>query len=100
MGTEAASKAFASEKVFFDKFKCSGSAIVASDKLVAKIGERYFPWVTAAPVILGMMVFGMEVTQEVPGAIQVEATEIVEAAKLRSGALVPSNRWLWPFSFR
>jgi phosphatidate phosphatase LPIN len=60
MGTEAAAQAFDSQKLSLEDFHNSGATITKNEKLVVKIGERYFPWDATAPIILGMVSFGFE----------------------------------------
>ncbi|XP_020517520.1 LOW QUALITY PROTEIN: phosphatidate phosphatase PAH2 [Amborella trichopoda] len=100
MGADAASKAFDGERVSLEKFQSLGCAIVKNDKLVVKIGGQYLPWDAAAPIILGMVSFGLESSlEELKGMIPVER---VENDKYASSAIVPSGgSWgLWPFSFK
>ncbi|KAF3773418.1 Phosphatidate phosphatase [Nymphaea thermarum] len=100
MGIEAASKAFDSEKVSFEKFSALGPSILKNDRLVVRINGQYFPWDAAAPIVLGMVSFGHEKTLEPKGMIAVERIE-KKLEKYPSSAIVPSGgSWrFWPFGF-
>ncbi|XP_068637624.1 phosphatidate phosphatase PAH2-like isoform X2 [Aristolochia californica] len=96
MGAEAASEAFDSEKLDLRKCTSLGSSIVKNDLLVVRINGFYFPWESAAPIILGMVSFGQGHIFEPNGAITVEELE-----KPHEGETLPSGgSWrLWPFNF-
>ncbi|KAG9450906.1 hypothetical protein H6P81_010871 [Aristolochia fimbriata] len=96
MGSEAASQAFDSEKMDLEKFTSLGPSIVKNDQLVVRVNGYYFPWESAAPIILGMVSFGQGHIFEPNGAIVVEQRE-----RPQEGETVPSGgSWrLWPFNF-
>ncbi|XP_068641522.1 phosphatidate phosphatase PAH2-like isoform X2 [Aristolochia californica] len=96
MGAEAASQAFDSEKLDLEKFTSLGPSIVKNDRLVVRINGCYFPWESAAPIILGMVSFGHGHIFEPKGAITVEQLE-----RPHEGETVPSGgSWrIWPFNF-
>ncbi|XP_010269333.1 PREDICTED: phosphatidate phosphatase PAH2-like [Nelumbo nucifera] len=101
MGDDAASQAFDAEKVDLDKFTSLDPDLVKNDRLVIRIGGRYFPWDAAAPIVLGMGAFEHQQIFEPEGIIavnKVKRTNEVDASR----AIVPSGgSWkLWPFSFR
>lgn len=58
MGLDAAERAFQSEAVSFEKFISGPQAIVSNDRLVCRVGGRYYPWKVVAPTVLGMLAFG------------------------------------------
>lgn len=99
MGADAASRVFETNKVNLEKFSSLVSSLMKNDKLVVRIGGRYFPWDAAAPIILGMVCFGQELMFEAQGMIAVDQDEKNDNP---SGAIVPSGgSWrLWPFSLR
>ncbi|CAM6126780.1 unnamed protein product [Calypogeia fissa] len=99
MGLEAAAKVFSSERVTLEEFKNSGSAIAANDKLVVRVGGRYYPWMVAAPIVLGILAFGQVLIAPNEGAIAVEQPIVVFDGKAASNASTSSGGgWkIWPF---
>jgi len=99
MGADAASRVFETDKVNIEKFSTLGPSLLKNDKLVVRIGGRYFPWDAAAPIILGMLCFGQEQIFEAQGMIDVDKDEKSDEP---SGAITPSGgNWrLWPFSLK
>ena len=75
MGSEAAATAFESGRISPEAFAHHPAAILASDRLVARVGGRYYPWTAAAPRLVGMLAFGSvipHVGPDLDGAIKVE----------------------------
>ncbi|XP_020274290.1 phosphatidate phosphatase PAH2-like isoform X2 [Asparagus officinalis] len=101
MGADAASRVFDANKVNLEKFSTLGPSLVKNDKLIVRIGGRYFPWDAAAPIILGTICFGQEQIFEPQGMIAVDKDER-KSSHDSSGAIVPSGgSWrLWPFSLK
>ena len=102
MGSEEAQKAFNSAKISVADFRVNGASIVTNDKLVVRVGGQYYPWISASPLVLGMLAFGQVTSQEIQGAIQVEKPDPSPSSK-DVGALVTtgSGGWkLWPFPLR
>uniref|UniRef100_A0A1D1XMY3 phosphatidate phosphatase n=1 Tax=Anthurium amnicola TaxID=1678845 RepID=A0A1D1XMY3_9ARAE len=101
MGAEAASKAFDAEKVGVEQFAALGRSLVKNDKLVIRIGGRYFPWNAAAPIILGIASFGRDGIFDAEGMIAVDQIDKTSEQD-PSSAIVPSGgTWrLWPFNFK
>lgn len=101
MGTEAAAKAFDSQKLSLEDFRNSGAAVTKNEKLVVKIGGRYFPWDSAAPIILGMVPFAFEELVNPEGAIPVEWVENTLGRCTSDSFVTSGGGWrLWPFTFR
>ncbi|KAK8513852.1 hypothetical protein V6N13_005036 [Hibiscus sabdariffa] len=100
MGAEAACQVFDVEKLDDKKFSSLGPAIVKNDRLVVRIGGRYFPWDEAAPIILRMVTFGSEEIFEPKGMIPVERVEkSIEGDPSKD--VSRSGSWrLWPFSLK
>ncbi|XP_022768784.1 phosphatidate phosphatase PAH2-like isoform X2 [Durio zibethinus] len=101
MGAEAACQAFDAEKL--DSQKCStlGPAVVKNDRLVVRIGGRYFPWDAAASILLGMVAFGSEEIFEPKGMIPVDRTEKSSEGDPSKAIVSSSRSWtLWPFSLK
>ncbi|KAL6654185.1 hypothetical protein ACP70R_007650 [Stipagrostis hirtigluma subsp. patula] len=92
MGEDAARIAFDSEKISLDKFRSMKQSLIRNNKLVVRIAGRYFPWDSAAPVVLGMVSFSEEQVFEPKGVIKVERAE---------PSAEQGGSWrIWPFSFR
>ncbi|KAF8410051.1 hypothetical protein HHK36_002571 [Tetracentron sinense] len=101
MGADAASQAFDAEKVDSKKFATLGPALVKDDRLVVKLGGRYFPWDKATPIILGMVSYGCEQNFEPEGMIAVERVERTPEGDTSTAIVASSGSWiLWPFTFK
>ncbi|KAL0917468.1 hypothetical protein M5K25_012530 [Dendrobium thyrsiflorum] len=101
MGLGAASQAFNSEKVTVDKFHALGPSLLKNDKLVARIGGRYVPWSSAAPIVLQIIIFGHEPIFEPQDVILVERVEKNGKEDASSTRALSEGSWnLWPFGFR
>ncbi|XP_008805259.2 phosphatidate phosphatase PAH2-like isoform X1 [Phoenix dactylifera] len=101
MGADAARQVFNSEKVNLEKFCALGPSLVKNDKLVIRIGDHYYPWDAAAPIILGMVSFGQEQIFKTQGMIPVDWDD-KNIKGDNSRAIVPTGvSWrLWPFNFK
>ncbi|OMO78979.1 hypothetical protein CCACVL1_13981 [Corchorus capsularis] len=100
MGAEAASQMFDAEKLDSNKFGSLGPSVLKNDRLVVRIGGRYFPWDAAAPILLGMVVFGSEIF-EPKGMIPVDRVEKSIEGDPSKAIISRSGSWrLWPFSLR
>ncbi|KAI3991995.1 hypothetical protein MKX01_014886 [Papaver californicum] len=101
MGIDVASQAFDAEKVDPENFVVVASAPLNSDKLVVRMGGRYFPWDAAVPVISGMASFGHELTFDPEGMIAVERIEETLEGQSPRSIVASGGSWrLWPFSLR
>ncbi|KAE8718138.1 Phosphatidate phosphatase PAH2 [Hibiscus syriacus] len=101
MGAEAACQAFDAEKLDSKKFISLSPAIVKNDRLVVRIGDYYFPWDAAAPILLGMVTFGSEKVFEPKGMIPVDKAEKSIEGDPSKAIASRSGSWrLWPFSMR
>ncbi|KAK1256936.1 hypothetical protein QJS04_geneDACA017227 [Acorus gramineus] len=101
MGAEAAAQAFRSERLDLERFRSSGPSILKNDKLVVRVGGRYYSWDVIAPNILGMVSFGLDHVFGTEGAISVDRADRNPQGDA-SRDISPSNvSWrLWPFSFK
>lgn len=101
MGAEAAAQAFESEKLDRDRFMSLCPMVMKDDRLVVRIGGRYFPWESAAPIVLGLVSFGSKLVTVPEGMIAVEK-KAEKMLEVTSSAMSPSTAsWrLWPFSFK
>lgn len=94
MGLHAAAEAFDAHRVSAEEFEKSMSSIIKNDNLIIRFGDRYMSWVKAAPIVLGMAAFGIDLEVDPKDTIPVE----VESAPSATPA---SRRWrLWPIPFR
>ncbi|XP_022772867.1 phosphatidate phosphatase PAH2-like [Durio zibethinus] len=101
MGAEAACQAFDAEKLDSKKFSSLGPAVVKNDRLVVRIGGRYFPWDAASPILLGMVAFGSEEIFEPKGMIPVDRVEKSIEGDPSKAIVSHSGSWrLWPFSLK
>ncbi|XP_042476745.1 phosphatidate phosphatase PAH1-like isoform X2 [Macadamia integrifolia] len=103
MGMGPAREAFNAHRISVEEFKASMASITKNENLIVRFKERYLTWDKAAPVILGMAAFGLELPVEPKDAIPVEQDE---SPKPKEGApgttsAPSSRRWmLWPIPFR
>ncbi|KAG6596434.1 Phosphatidate phosphatase PAH1, partial [Cucurbita argyrosperma subsp. sororia] len=94
MGLHAAAEAFDAHRVSAEEFEKSMSSIIKNDNLIIRFGDRYMSWAKAAPIVLGMAAFGIDLEVDPKDTIPVE----VESAPSATPA---SRRWrLWPIPFR
>ncbi|XP_074588821.1 phosphatidate phosphatase PAH2 isoform X1 [Curcuma longa] len=97
MGIDAARQQFDAEKVDVEKFITLGPSVVKDERLVVRIGDQYFPWSAAAPIVLGMVCFAQKEMLEPQGMIPVERTEKTLGAS-KSMPVQPRGNWnIWPF---
>ncbi|CAA2967544.1 phosphatidate phosphatase PAH1-like isoform X1 [Olea europaea subsp. europaea] len=102
MGLSAAAEVFDRNCISVEEFKVSASSIVKNENLIARIQGKYLIWDNAAPIILGLAAYGLNLPVELDNIIPVEQ-EATEAKVDESGlSSTPSGRtWrLWPIPFR
>lgn len=103
MGLEASSDVFDAYRISTEDFRNSAHAIVKNKNLVVRYREKYLPWDKAAPIVLGMVAFGLDLPFEKEDTIPVEQEKITTAEDDASkGGDDSSGRrwWLWPIPFR
>ncbi|XP_043696573.1 phosphatidate phosphatase PAH1-like [Telopea speciosissima] len=103
MGMGPAGVAFDAHCISEEEFKASAALITKNENLIVRFKERYLTWDKAAPVILGMAAFGLDLPVEPKDAIPVEQDESPKPQEDDSGATSSpsSRRWrLWPIPFR
>lgn len=102
MGVDYANQIFNAHIITEEEFKASRTAIMKNENLIVRYRDRYFSWDKAAPIILGMAVFGLDLIPEVEDAIPVEQDDKEKIIDNNSGlSSTPSSRWrLWPIPFR
>ncbi|KAK9920758.1 hypothetical protein M0R45_029304 [Rubus argutus] len=72
MGATSAAEAFDARRVSAEDFKISATSILKNENLIIRFRDRYFTWEKAAPVVLGMAAFGLDLPLESKDAIPVE----------------------------
>ncbi|KAI4294977.1 hypothetical protein MLD38_040753 [Melastoma candidum] len=101
IGLTAAAEAFKEHQISADEFLYSSASIMQNENLVVRYRDLYLTWEKAAPIVLGLATFGLEMPIEPKHAIQVEIEEML---KPDDGVLTPGSsgrRWsLWPIPFR
>ncbi|CAN6576430.1 unnamed protein product [Malus baccata var. baccata] len=107
MGVKAAAETFAAHRVSAENFITSATSILKNENLIVKYRERYFSWEKAAPAVLGMAVFSLDLSVEPENAIPVEqdGSEKQRHEDPGTPSGTPSTptgrRWrLWPIPFR
>ncbi|ERN12236.1 phosphatidate phosphatase PAH1 isoform X1 [Amborella trichopoda] len=103
MGISSAAQAFDVHRVTEEQFRLSGASFVKNENLVIRVNGRYLPWDKAAPIILGMVAFGLEFSEEPTDAISVKENEApsMKGDTPRASSVPSGRRWsLWSFSFR
>ncbi|KAK7396526.1 hypothetical protein VNO78_17596 [Psophocarpus tetragonolobus] len=101
MGLVAAAEVFEAHRISVEEFRSSASSIIKNENLVLKIGESYLLWERAAPLVLGMTVFGLDLPVDPKDAIPVGQSDAVKATDDDPGPALSGHRWrLWPIPFR
>ncbi|KAJ6968476.1 hypothetical protein NC653_036448 [Populus alba x Populus x berolinensis] len=103
MGLESASEVFVAHRISAEEFKNSATSIIRNENLIIRYREKYFTWEKAAPIVLGMAAFGLDLPAEPKDAIPVELDETLEQRDDDAGitSAPSSRRWrLWPIPFR
>lgn len=102
MGLHAAAEAFDAHRVSAEEFEKSASSIIKNDNLIIRFGDRYMLWAKAAPIVLGMAAFGIDLEVDPKDAIPVEQDDLLTPREDGSATSTPSGRrWrLWPIPFR
>lgn len=99
MGLGAAAKSFDAHRISAEEFKNSAPSIIKNENLIIRVRERYLPWETAAPLVLGMAAFGLDLPFEPKDAIPVEQDGTPQPRD--DDATSSGRRWrLWPIPFR
>ncbi|CAN4121653.1 unnamed protein product [Withania somnifera] len=102
MGLVAAREAFEANLISEEEFRNSAKSIINDPNLVFQIQGNYLPWNKAAPIILGMAAYNMELPIDSTDVIPVEQDKKLKIGEDDSGLpSTPSRRWrLWPIPFR
>ncbi|XP_009599071.1 phosphatidate phosphatase PAH1-like isoform X1 [Nicotiana tomentosiformis] len=103
MGSIAAREAFDASRISEEEFRSSANSIITNPNLVVRIQGNYLQWDKAAPIVLGMAVYNMELPVESTDVIPVEQDENLKTGEdVSELPSTPSGRrWrLWPIPFR
>lgn len=103
MGLSAAAEVFDAHRILPEEYKSSAASVLNNSNLVVRVGERYLPWDKAAPIVLGMAAFGLDLAVDPEDAILVEQDNILKPMDDESVSTPTSagRRWrLWPIPFR
>ncbi|KAL2566014.1 hypothetical protein AAZV13_19G140100 [Glycine max] len=101
MGLVAAAEVFEAHRISAEEFRSSALSIIKNENLVLKFRERYLLWEKAAPLVLGMTVFGLDLPVEPKDTIPVGQDDAVKAKNDAPGPASSGRRWrLWPMPFR
>ncbi|TXG59071.1 hypothetical protein EZV62_016900 [Acer yangbiense] len=104
MGSDAAAEAFEAHRISEDEFRSTAASIIKNENLIIRFQERYLLWEKAAPIVLGMAAFGVELHVERKDTIPVEQEDTQMGKENESGNTTPSSagrRWrLWRIPFR
>ncbi|XP_057471600.1 phosphatidate phosphatase PAH1-like [Actinidia eriantha] len=102
MGLNAAAEVFNSHRITEEAFKLSAASIINNENLVVRVQDRYLPWDKAAPIVLGVAAYGLDLPVDPKDAIPVEQDETPKLGDDGCNTSTPSGRrWrLWPIPFR
>ncbi|KAK8611278.1 hypothetical protein V6N13_131334 [Hibiscus sabdariffa] len=103
MGRDVAAEVFEAHRISLEEYKNNAMSIIKNPNLIIRFGERYIPWEKAAPIVLGMAAFGLELGVEPQDTIPVEQNESSNPKNGDSTVTSTSSgrRWrLWPIPFR
>ncbi|XP_059305669.1 phosphatidate phosphatase PAH1-like isoform X1 [Lycium ferocissimum] len=104
MGSVAAREAFEANRISEEEFRNSAKSIINNPNLAVRIQGNYLQWDKAAPIVLGMAAYNMELPVDSTDVIPVEEQDKnVKTGEDDSGLpSTPSGRrWrLWPMPFR
>ncbi|KAE8713214.1 Phosphatidate phosphatase PAH1 [Hibiscus syriacus] len=103
MGRDAAAEVFEAHRISHEEYKNNAMSINSNANLIIRFGERYIPWEKAAPIVLGMAAFGLELDVEPQDAIPVEQNESSNPKNddYTITSTSSGRRWrLWPIPFR
>ncbi|KAL1330187.1 hypothetical protein HN51_047335 [Arachis hypogaea] len=101
MGLEAAAEVFEAHRVSAEDFTCSAPSIIKNQNLIIKFKERYLTWEKAAPIVLGIAAYGLDLPVEPKDTINVEQDYSLKSKDDEPGSSSSGRRWrLWPIPFR
>lgn len=101
MGLDAAAEAFDAHRISVEEFKNSAVSLIRNENLIIRFRESYLQWEKAAPLVLGMAAFGLELPVEHKDTIPVGTPQPRDDDSGNPASPASSGRrWLWPNPFR
>lgn len=101
MGLVAAAEVFEAHRVSAEEFRCAVPSIINNENLIIRYREMYLPWEKAAPLVLGMAAFNLDIPIEPKDAIPVEQDDSLKYRDNGLRSTSSGRRWkLWPIPFR
>ncbi|XP_019053619.1 PREDICTED: phosphatidate phosphatase PAH1-like isoform X3 [Nelumbo nucifera] len=102
MGLGPAGEAFDAHCISEEEFKSSSASIIKNENLVIRFKQKYLLWDKAAPLIVGMAAFGLDLPVEPKDTIPVDQETPKPKEETPETTSSPSGRrWrLWPIPFR
>ncbi|XP_061366646.1 phosphatidate phosphatase PAH1 isoform X2 [Gastrolobium bilobum] len=101
IGLVAAAEVFEAHRISAEEFRSSAASIIKNENLVVKFRERYLLWEKAAPLVLGMAVFGLDLPIEPKDTIPVGQDDALKSSDDDPGPASSGRKWrLWPIPFR
>ncbi|KAF3600669.1 hypothetical protein F2Q69_00038903 [Brassica cretica] len=101
MGLTAAAEVFNTHLISTEEYKNSAASILESENLVVRIRETYMPWKKAARIVLGKVVFDLDLEIQPEDVISVEETKPKDDETAAVTTPSSGRRWrLWPIPFR
>lgn len=103
MGSREAAEVFDAHRISGEEYKISPASVIKNENLVVRFQTKYLTWEKAAPVVLGMAAYGLDLPVEQSDFIHVEQDEILKHGE--DECALPSTpsgrRWrLWSLPFR
>ncbi|CAO2839585.1 unnamed protein product [Amaranthus hypochondriacus] len=100
MGLAAADEVFNAHRISEEEFTTTSSSLIKNENLIIRYNEKYLQWEQAAPFVLGLAAFGVNLPIESKDAIPVEQ-EVTSNLGLHDSGSASGRRWrLWPIPFR
>ncbi|CAN0926706.1 Phosphatidate phosphatase PAH1 [Linum grandiflorum] len=102
MGLDAAARVFEAHRVSVEDYKSSAISIAQNEHLIVRYEGKYLPWEKAAPIVLGIAAYDIDLPFDPKDAIPIVRSD-TETRDDESGlpTTPSSRRWrLWPNPFR
>lgn len=101
MGFIAAAEVFEAHRISAEEFRVSAPSITKNKNLVVKFRESYLPWEKAAPLVLGVAAFDLDLPVAPEDTIPVGQDDRLKSSVDNPGPSSSGRRWrLWPLAFR
>lgn len=101
MGSVAAAEVFEAHRISAVDFTSSAPSIIKNQNLVIKFKDKYLTWEKAAPIVLGLAAFGLDLPVEPKDTIPMEQDYALKSRDDDLGSSSSGRRWrLWPIPFR